>query len=237
MRHLVIAKDYECNIYEILMSGTDKELSEFTKSKKDSLGIRNCFKDKIKKFINKYNDSGDIVIIDDEYDNKRIKVLYKKDMIIFKNVILNQKFVISTFKSWLYKIYTEADIINIKSFKGTSYQHYIKKSFKNKKNNSNYYDIVRKVLTLYDEYSKENNVLSKQDIYNNYLKSKKENLKNLKQTIQQTNKTCLNPFYDLVFNYYQSGGMEEVLSMYSLDDLYLNLNEDELESLGLTKRK
>ena len=242
MRYLVIAEDYECRKYEILMGGTDKEISEFTIKKEDSLEIRKEFKNQVLKFNNKYNDNGDIVIIDDELENKRIKVLYKKDIAVFKNIILNQKFIISTFKSKLCKIYTEADFVDIRTFKGTSYEKYIKQSFKNKKTLPNYYDIVRKIISLYKEYIKDKIYLdTPNEIYIKYLKNKQQKLKdskkNIKSVYNSKNDNIDGDFYLDVLDIYQKGGIEELLLYYTIDDLYSKLSNEELKSIELGKTK
>ena len=242
MRYLIIAKDFECKEYIELMRGTDKEISEFTSKKKDSGEVRVHFKKKIDEFKCKYNDNGDIVIVDDTLKNKRIKVLYKKDKVVFKYIILNKKFMLTTFKSWLYKVYTEADIIDIRTFKGKEYEAYIKKCFKNKKTREDYYDIVRKLISLYEDYCKENsNLISTHEIYINYLKRKQDELKKTKKNIIE-NSNCLNgdlenDFYMQVLNIYENGGIEEVFLYYSIDDLYSKLTEDELKSIELSKTK
>lgn len=242
MRYLVIARDYECNDYEILLSGSDKIISEFTTKKNDSKEIRACFIKKVNDFSKKYNDNGDIVIIDDT-NKKRIKVLYKKDIVVFKKIILNQPFILSTFKSSIYKIYSDADRVDIKSFRGKMYESYIKKSFKSKSSREDYYDIVRKILSLYKEYIKDKRYLdSPDDIYINYLKEKTKNLKQTKEVIRSTvlnesKQIDYSDFYLEVLSLYQSGGMAEVLALYSLDELYRNLTEEELESIQLVRTK
>lgn len=242
MRHLVIARDYDCRDYEILLSGSDKLISEFTIKKKNSKEIRDCYEKKINDFFRKYNDKGDIVIIDNTI-NKRIKVLYKKDMIVFKKIILNQQFILSTFKSSIYGIYSDADKIDIKIFKGKAYENYIKRSFKNKSNREDYYDIVRKMIFLYKEYIKDKSHLeTPDDIYLSYLKNKKSELKQVKETatniiLSEQNQIDSSDFHLDVLYLYKNGGMEEVFSFYSLDELYKNLTLEELASMQLVKTK
>lgn len=236
MRYLIIAKDLECRKYIELMHGTDKQISEYTVKKKNSEEIRLDFKKQIKMFQEKYKDTGDIVIVDDALKEKRIKVLYKKDKVVFKNVILNKKFIVSTFKSWLYKIYTEADRVDIKSFNGKSYETYIKKCFNSKKDRDDYYDIVRKINSLYRDYIKDKPYLeTPNEIYLRYLEEKKEQLKNTKKNVLENN--LEQNFYMQVLDIYEKGGIEEVLLYYSIDELYFKLNKDELISIGLGKVK
>lgn len=242
MRYLVIARDYECRDYEVLLRGSDKLISEFTTKKKDSKEIRDYYEKKVNNFFREHHEDGNIIIIDD-INNKRIKVLYKKDMIVFKKVILNQKFILSTFKSDIYRIYSDADRVDINSFRGKAYESYIKKSFKNKSNREDYYDIVRRMISLYKEYIKDKSYLeTPDDIYLSYLKNKKTNLKQVKETATKTilseqNQIDSSDFHLDVLYLYQNGGMEEVFSLYSLDELYKNLTLEELASMQLVKTK
>ena len=79
---------------------------------------------------------------------------------------------------------------------------------------------------------------SKKEIYNAYIKDK--NIKKDNELVENNNIDIYdlndyqdNEFFDKVYSLYQYGMLEEVLSVYSLDDLYNNLKEDELEMIGL----
>ena len=106
-----------------------------------------------------------------------------------------------------------------------------------------YYDIVRRMISLYKEYIKDKSYLeTPDDIYLSYLKNKKTNLKQVKETATKTilseqNQIDSSDFHLDVLYLYQNGGMEEVFSLYSLDELYKNLTLEELASMQLVKTK
>ena len=93
MYHLVIAKDKECKKYIPIKSGDYNFISKYTTRFEDSKEIREKNKKIVNDFEELFQDYGDIVIIDDENNNRRIKVLYKKDYIVAKNLILSQKYI------------------------------------------------------------------------------------------------------------------------------------------------
>ena len=93
MYHLVIAKDKECKKYIPIKSGDYNFISKYTTRFEDSKEIREKNKKIVNDFEEIFQDYGDIVIIDDENNNRRIKVLYKKDYIVAKNLILSQKYI------------------------------------------------------------------------------------------------------------------------------------------------
>ena len=92
MLHLVIASGKNCDKYRIIKTGNYEELSSYTSKFNDSKEIRVNNKKVISKFFNDYNLIGDIVIMDDSKNNTRVRVLYRNDVKVIKELIKSQNF-------------------------------------------------------------------------------------------------------------------------------------------------
>ncbi len=236
MYHLVIAKDKECKKYIPIKSGDYNFISKYTTRFEDSKEIREKNKKIVNDFEEIFQDYGDIVIIDDENNNRRIKVLYKKDYIVAKNLILSQKYIQHLVQKNIIYNLSEYDYRVIMFRDNKSYKKNIKEILKKRKD---YYLVLLSIVKKYDEYRKMYPKLpSKKEIYNAYIKDK--NIKKDNELVENNNIDIYdlndyqdNEFFDKVYSLYQYGMLEEVLSVYSLDDLYNNLKEDELEMIGL----
>ena len=236
MYHLVIAKDKECKKYIPIKSGDYNFISKYTTRFEDSKEIREKNKKIVNDFEEIFQDYGDIVIIDDENNNRRIKVLYKKDYIVAKNLILSQKYIQHLVQRNIIYNLSEYDYRVIMFRDNKSYKKNIKEILKKRKD---YYLVLLSIVKKYDEYRKMYPKLpSKKEIYNAYIKDK--NIKKDNELVENNNIDIYdlndyqdNEFFDKVYSLYQYGMLEEVLSVYSLDDLYNNLKEYELEMIGL----
>ena len=239
MYHLVIAKDKECKQYIPIKSGDYNFICKYTTKYDDSNAIRSANKKTIRDFEDVFNDYGDIVVIDDTKNNKRVKVLYKRDMIIFNTLIYSQKYIQNLVQKKIINNLSEWDYRVIMFRDNKSYKKDIKNEFEKR---SDYYLVVLSIIKNYDEYRKlYPNLPSKNDIYNAYMKDKKSKKKVNDDTIDYDNRFDLynikdystSAFFDKVYDLYMSGGIGEVLNTYSLDDLYNNLKGDELELIHM----
>lgn len=250
MRHLIIAKDKECNIYEILLSGTFEQISEYTTKFEKSDEIRKDNKAIVEKFTSQYNDKGDIVIIDDDFPNSRFRVLYKKDIQAVKIMLQSHNFGISLVKSKRLKKFSEWNYRSIVYSKNYQYQDHIKKWLKSRKEHGDYFEVIAKIEKYYDDFALKNQSLpTRKDIYiaikkskeesikkrKAILESKKQEIKNLKEIYSNDNLISgTSEFFYQVYDLYINGGIEEVLNVHSIDDLYTHLTDDELKVLGLS---
>lgn len=249
MRHLIIAKDKECTVYEILLSGTFEQISEYTTNFEKSDEIRTDNKTVVERFTSQYNDKGDIVIIDDDIPNIRFRVLYKKDIQAVKIMLRSHNFGISLVKSGRLKKFSEWNYRSIVYSTNNQYQDHIKKWLKSRKEQGDYFEVIAKIERYYDDFVQKNQGFpTRKDIYNTIKTSKKESIKKRKDTLE-TKKREIQQFkelysdeilingsselFDQVYDSYMKGGIEEVLNFYSIDDLYTYLNNDELKILGL----
>lgn len=249
MRHLIIAKDKECTVYEILLSGTFEQISEYTTNFEKSDEIRTYNKTVVERFTSQYNDKGDIVIIDDDIPNIRFRVLYKKDIQAVKIMLRSHNFGISLVKSRQLNKFSEWNYRSIVYSKNNQYQDHIKKWLKSRKEKGDYFEVIAKIERYYDDFVQKNQGFpTRKDIYNTIKTSKKESIKKRKDTLE-TKKREIQQFkelysdeilingsselFDQVYDSYMKGGIEEVLNLYSIDDLYTYLNNDELKILGL----
>lgn len=249
MRHLIIAKDKECTVYKILLSGTFEQISEYTTKFEKSDEIRKDNKTVVERFVSKYNDKGDIVIIDDDIPNIRFRVLYKKDIQAVKIMLQSHSFGISLVKSRRLKKFSEWNYRSIVYSTNTQYQDHIKKWLKSRKEHGDYFEVIAKIENYYDDFALKNQELpNRKDIYAVIKKSKEESIKKRKATLESKKREIqslkelysdeslisdTSEFFVQVYDSYIKGGIEEVLNFYSIDDLYTYLNDDELKILGL----
>lgn len=239
MYHLVIAKDKECKKYIPIKSGDYNFISKYTTRYNDSSEIRKANSKIVKDFEEIFNDYGDIVVIDDTKENKRVKVLYKKDIIVFKNLLLSQKYiqhlverrVISNLSEWDYRVIMFRD--------NKSYKKDIKKVFEKR---SDYYLVILNIIKNYDNYRRiYTDLPSKTEIYRAYINDQSKRKKNNSNDIIDSDDIDFynldsydtSELFDKVYDLYVQGGIAEVMNMYSIDDLYSNLSEDELKMLHL----
>lgn len=250
MRHLIIAKDKECTVYEILLSGTFEQLSEYTTNFEKSDEIRKDNKTVVDRFTSQYNDKGDIVIIDDDIPNIRFRVLYKKDISAVQLMLKSQNFGISLVKSGRLKKFSEWNYRSVLYSTSNQYQIHIKKWLKSRKEYGDYFEVIAKIEKYYDDFAQKNPGLpTRKEIYTVIknskqeanqkrratLESKKREMQELKE-IEIEYKNVMSSTSDLfnqINDLFIQGGIEEVLNFYSIDDLYTYLMNDELKVLGL----
>lgn len=249
MRHLIIAKDKECTIYEILLSGTFEQISGYTTKFEKSDEIRQDNKMIVQRFASQYKDKGDIVIIDDDVPNIRFRVLYKKDIQAVKIMLQSHNFGISLAKSGRLKNFSEWNYRSIVYSTNNQYQSHIKKWLNLRKKHGDYFETINKIEKYYDDFvQKKQGLPTRKDIYAVIKKSKEElssnhqaNSESKKVEIQDSNEIYsdesfiagISDLFNQIYDLYIQGGVEEVLNFYSIDDLYTYLNNDELKFLGL----
>ena len=90
MFHLVIARGKKCEYCKIIKSDNYEELSKYTTKFYNSNEIRENNKNVVNSFYYAYGIQGDIVIMNDELNNQRFRVLYKNDVKIVKELIKSQ---------------------------------------------------------------------------------------------------------------------------------------------------
>ena len=208
MYHLVITKDKECKKYIPIKSGDYNFISKYTTRFEDSKEIREKNKKIANDFEEIFQDYGDIVIIDDENNNRRIKVLYKKDYIVAKNLILSQKYIQHLVEKNIIYNLSEYDYRVIMFRDNKSYKKNIKEILKKRKD---YYLVLLSIVKKYDEYRKMYpNLPSKKEIYNAYIKDKNI-IKEEKDNELTENKSV--DIYDLN-NYQDNDFFDKVYSLY-----------------------
>ena len=231
MYHLVIAKDKECKKYLPIKSGDYNFISKYTIRFMDSKEIREKNKKIVNDFEEVFQDYGDIVIINDENNNRRIKVLYKKDYIVAKNLMLSQKYIQHLVDKNIINNLSEYDYRIIMFRDNKSYKKSIKEVLKKR---IDYYLVLLSIVKKYDEYRKMYPKLpSKKEIYDAYIEDNKKNNSTKLSVNDDINYDTDNEYFDKVYSLYQYGLLDEVLNTYSLDDLYSNLKDDELDAIGL----
>ena len=168
-RYLSIVLDKNCNISKTIIEDENYYLDRYISSNfNDSNEIRNKFDFVISNFLKnnikfieqvekknnkKYN--GQIVILSvlDDGTLKRIKVIYKKDLILIKNELLkDQEFMRNFIRD--YKKYFSNYIINKSKryLSNTDYQYMIGEWYRNIKENINYFEICRDLLKYREIY-------------------------------------------------------------------------------------
>lgn len=228
MYHLVVAKGKNCELHEIIKSGTYEELSAYTTGFNTSDDIRAKNKKVVSKFKNDNNLDGDIVIMDDTKNNSRVRVLYKSHVRIVKELIKSQKLMqyLVTNRILLVSTY---DYIAIMHYKKTQYEKHMRKFLNEKK--SPYY-VIRTILKGYEEYQKSHKELPSVRVMQREImnKNKKQDLEN--HVTYDINSDIKNEeYYDYVNYSINQGGYEEVFNTYDLDDLGSNLREDDFKVL------
>lgn len=227
MYYLIIAKDYECNIYDVIMSGTYDEISKYTTKFFSSGDIRSKNKDIVDNFVKKYNDNGDIVIINSCKPNVRVRVLYKQDIEVVNVIIKSQNFLIKLLKSKRMNNFSEWDYRMICYSQNNEYKKHIKKWLNSRKKYGDYYLSIYNIEKYYD-YLTAYGFPKRSEIYSDIKRNKEKKIKRIsKQKLE--NNSLFNEIYDLYLN----EGIDGVFNVYSIDYLVQNLSNDEFKVLGL----
>jgi len=200
-------------IYLELEKMDSRELDEYISKKfNSSEEIRKRYQSEINQFLQNHSSflsrvqeetgkkyDGSIVIteLQDDLTIERKKVLYKKDIIQFNEIIKNKKFILSL-ESYDYLCNQSAYRSGEKyrrifpEYYGKEFKFYCYNEQKFKKimgqwktmlkKSSNYYDIIRKVLKEYQNRYKELGLDSLDVVYSNYLnRKKKDNTKSFEK--------------------------------------------------------
>ena len=162
---LVITVDRYGEKSKVLMTGSLHEIDKFTTTCENTGELRENFPDEIEQFNDKYGvymqelsqknhkkERGDIAILSQD---KRIRVLYKKHLFVFKYIILNNEFV-----NYINTNYPElhTSIILIKR----SVKHILSEMVLNDATSK----IIRTVYKIYkDDYAKKYNKASPDKLY------------------------------------------------------------------------
>ena len=176
---LVICIDKDATKYRTLEQGTLDLIDSFTTKFESSEEIRYLYQDTIEKFIeenyehisyikekNKRKETGDIALIRTRnQERKRIRVLYKKHIEVFKRIIKNNEF-----EEYLKQYFTEY----YKRIQQYKYQEIII--------NEELSTLIRRVYEIYKNYAKENDKSSPDTIYTEIKKRKKRKLEELQRT-------------------------------------------------------
>lgn len=155
MLHLVIASGKNCDKYRIIKTGDYEELSLYTTKFNDSKELRIHNKRVISKFLSDYNLGGDIVIMDDSNNNTRVRVLYKNDVKLVKDLVKSQK-LMQYLVSHNMLLVSEYDYKAIMYYKNKNYLKHIITYLKTRKN---YYATIRIILKGYEKYQKKHKEL------------------------------------------------------------------------------
>lgn len=202
-RYLVIAIDKECNVYKTLMKDTNIKIDDFTSKFEDTYEMREHFKKEINSFLsdnsklvssleikNDRKETGDIVVneLDENGRNIRKSVVYKKQMVIFREIIKNRLFMdkMVNYNKILAaknpsKVYFSDFICNVVkwdiTYKENAFLKHISKWYADLKNDQNRYEIIRLFCKKYGEKYKELGLKSPDIIYKEYAMNKNLNKK------------------------------------------------------------
>ena len=226
MHYLVIASGKYCERYKVIKSGSYEELSKYTVKFYNSSEIRKNNKLIISDFSNTYKINGDIVIMDE--NNNRVRVLYKNDVKLVKELIKSQN-LLKYLVSHNMLIVSDYDYKAIMYYKNKDYLKHMKDFLTRKKS---YYNIIRIIIRGYEKYQKKHKewpslyCLEKEFIDNNHKPIKDKNI------IYGINNNIKNEeFYNRLSDSLNYGGYEEIFNNYSLDELGANLYYDDFKNL------
>lgn len=211
MFHLVIANGKYCEKYVIIKSGNYEELSLYTTKFYNSNEIRNKNKKVVADFNNTYGINGDIVIMDD--NNNRVRVLYKNDIKIVKELIKSQN-LMKYLVDHNILVVCDYDYKAIMYYKTKDYLRHMKSFLKEKKN---YYNTIRIIIKGYERYQKKHKELP--SLYCLEKELMKSNNKEDGIAYDLNSDIRNEEFYNAVSDTFNNGGFEEVFNDYSLDDL------------------
>ena len=192
-RYLVIALDENCNIYKTLMKAESNELDKFTSKFEDTYDIRKHFEKQIEEFFNDNADTiknmeeknnrketGDIVVNEvNEYGMpERKRVIYKKSIIVFKEIIKKRSFmqVMARYDHYgkaknnfsIFSGFENYIIMNDFTYKQGTFLANVSKWKTRIKKSENYYNIIRVFLKKYNEKYNELGLKSMDAIYKEY---------------------------------------------------------------------
>ena len=225
MLHLVIASGKYCEKNIIIRTGTYEELSSYTTKFNDSKELRDKNKKVVNKFFERYHLNGDIVIMDDS-NNTRVRVLYRNDVKIVKELVKSQNLLKYLVENSILLV-SEYDYKAIMYYKNKDYLKHINTYLKSRKN---YYTTIRIILKGYENYQKKHKELP--SIY--CMKKEIENSKKNKDeaVFYDLNSDIKNEgYYEDISYTYSRGGYEEVFNNYSLDELGENLADYDFKRL------
>ncbi len=223
MFHLVIARGKKCEYCKIIKSDNYEELSKYTTKFYNSNEIRENNKNVVNSFYYAYGIQGDIVIMNDELNNQRFRVLYKNDVKIVKELIKSQNLMKYLVSNNLLLV-SPYDYKAIMYYKSKDYIKHMKDFLKRKKN---FYSIIRVIVKGYEKYQKKHRELPslyclEKSLINDSLKDK---------NYKEESSTKDDEYYNMIFNSFENGGYEEIFNDYSLDELELKLDNNEFKKL------
>ncbi len=226
MLHLVIASGKYCEKSIIIKTGNYEELSSYTTKFNDSKELRDKNKKVVNKFFERYHLNGDIVIMDDS-NNTRVRVLYRNDVKIVKELVKSQNLLKYLVENSILLV-SEYDYKAIMYYKNKDYLKHINTYLKSRKN---YYTTIIIILKGYENYQKKHKELP--SIY--CMKKEIENSKKNKEeeaVLYDLNSDIKNEgYYEDISYTYSRGGYEEVFNNYSLDELGENLADYDFKRL------
>ncbi len=225
MLHLVIASGKYCEKSIIIKTGNYEELSSYTTKFNDSKELRDKNKKVVNKFFERYHLNGDIVIMDDS-NNTRVRVLYRNDVKIVKELVKSQNLLKYLVENSILLV-SEYDYKAIMYYKNKDYLKHINTYLKSRKN---YYTTIIIILKGYENYQKKHKELP--SIY--CMKKEIENSKKNKDeaVFYDLNSDIKNEgYYEDISYTYSRGGYEEVFNNYSLDELGENLADYDFKRL------
>ena len=225
MLHLVIASGKYCEKSIIIKTGNYEELSCYTTKFNDSKELRDKNKKVVNKFFERYHLNGDIVIMDDS-NNTRVRVLYRNDVKIVKELVKSQNLLKYLVENSILLV-SEYDYKAIMYYKNKDYLKHINTYLKSRKN---YYTTIIIILKGYENYQKKHKELP--SIY--CMKKEIENSKKNKDeaVFYDLNSDIKNEgYYEDISYTYSRGGYEEVFNNYSLDELGENLADYDFKRL------
>lgn len=239
MLKLVIAKDYECHKVIKLEEGSYHDLCLITSKYVDSNDIRKHYKKEYDTFYRAFKDKGDVVIVD-TINNKRYRVLYKDDIKVVLNLIMDQSFMRYVVKGNFLDNLSQWDKYIIMGRKNSSYAKHLRDYLKSRKDSGDYFKTIRTLEVAYEYYRTTNKNLksldslkreskkSREEAYLKRLKtlSEKKELELLRDSITVTPSTN-------VYEEIHALDMDEIYCIYSLDDLLTDLNPDECKKLKI----
>lgn len=216
MFHLVIARGKRCEYCKIIKSGNYEELSKYTTKFYNSTEIRENNKRVVNNFYNAYGNQGDIVIMDDELNNQRFRVLYKNDVKIAKELIKSNnlmKYLVSN----NILLVAPYDYKAIMYYKNKDYIKHMKDFLKRRKD---YYNVIRIIIRGYESYQKKHKELPSLYCLEKELMNSKNKTNIDNGIIYDLNSDIRNEdFYNTVSDTLNNGSFEEVFNDYSIDDL------------------
>ncbi len=220
MFHLVIARGKKCEQYKIIKSGTYDELSKYTTKFYNSNDIRDDNKGVVNDFYNTYGYNGDVVIMDDELNNQRFRVLYKNDVKIAKELVKSQN-LMKYLVGYNMMLVPPYDYKAIMYYNNKDYLKHMKNFLKRKKE---YYNVIRMIIRGYEKYQKKHKELpSLHCLEKELMNSKNNNSNNCNNedfiTYDLNSDIRNEDFYNTVSDTFNNGSFEEVFNEYSIDDL------------------